>query len=936
MKRIEMCLAALALASLCAPAMGVPLLYLADTSGNPLTTVQAGLDETLQIAVFIDGVVDMAGFQVGITIDDGGTAIQPFGTVSLDYGPPDLGTWYVDEASAAADTYPEWVADVSVWWRTPWQLSSMVYGAPANPLFPPVGTPPPLGISGSGDIAIFHIDTGDVEGTATISIDGNYTIIGDRDGYEIVSTLGDPITIEISGAQDTLTLDAQDIYVQPGEQFEVNLDVSALGQPVNGCQAFLGYDDSVLNGIGVAAGGAPWSELIYSSWEMVPTADELDLAVGAPDGTDADGTIAVITFEVDPSAPDGTVTIDFRPDGDDLETTMLSDLSAQPVMPQKVNSQTITIDGTKPIVAITSVMQGSTDLTAADTWAVEGDVTVVVTASDATTAIAGPPTLTATDSNGQPIAVGDPMEDPAGTFTYTLTIDGNTATCTADLHAAATDLAGNVGTAEETFEVDVTDPEISIASVTQGGTDLTAPSTWAVEGTVTIVVNAADPKSGLADAPTLTATDSNGDTIAVGAPTENPPGTFTYTLTIDENTASCTASVSTSVSDNAGRSNSAAATFEVDVDDPVIAITSITQDGRDVTAGYAMEGTVTVVVEASDAKSDLAGAPVLTAADSASGAILVSGPAGGPGTYTYTLTIDGNTAEGTATVDVSVSDNAGNSNSASGTFGVDVTDPSIAIDSASQGGVELLGVSVNALQGVVSIDVTATDALSGLDGTPSVTVTPNGGTAETATFVSQAGDTFTYQWTITAATPNGTAVIDASVSDNAGNTSSDAASFNVNKNQVAVSIQLEDLAPQSGGIVRTVVFKATNAAGDVLMTWTEDILFTTDTVDLYTLTDVPQATVALSAKTDWNLRRKIEGLDMSANDGQAAADFTGDTNLPGGDINGTNGVNILDWSLMKINWFSDDPVADITGDGQVNLSDYITMKRNWFTAGDPE
>ena len=46
-------------------------------------------------------------------------------------------------------------------------------------------------------------------------------------------------------------------------------------------------------------------------------------------------------------------------------------------------------------------------------------------------------------------------------------------------------------------------------------------------------------------------------------------------------------------------------------------------------------------------------------------------------------------------------------------------------------------------------------------------------------------------------------------------------------------------------------------------------------------------------------------------------------------------VNILDFSLLKINWFTLNSVADINGDGMTSLPDYLIMSGNWYKAGDP-
>ncbi len=104
---------------------------------------------------------------------------------------------------------------------------------------------------------------------------------------------------------------------------------------------------------------------------------------------------------------------------------------------------------------------------------------------------------------------------------------------------------------------------------------------------------------------------------------------------------------------------------------------------------------------------------------------------------------------------------------------IDGTAPVIDINSAKQNFVELLtenGSITNAVQGVVNITITAFDVLSGLDGTPSVTVTQDGESPETATFVSESPvGTFNYAWTVTCSTPNLTATITAQVFDKSGN-----------------------------------------------------------------------------------------------------------------------------------------------------------------------
>ena len=57
--------------------------------------------------------------------------------------------------------------------------------------------------------------------------------------------------------------------------------------------------------------------------------------------------------------------------------------------------------------------------------------------------------------------------------------------------------------------------------------------------------------------------------------------------------------------------------------------------------------------------------------------------------------------------------------------------------------------------------------------------------------------------------------------------------------------------------------------------------------------------------------------------------------LRAGDLNGSNSINVLDYSILKVNWFTANPAADVNGDGVVNTLDYALMKANWFAVGDP-
>ena len=151
----------------------------------------------------------------------------------------------------------------------------------------------------------------------------------------------------------------------------------------------------------------------------------------------------------------------------------------------------------------------------------------------------------------------------------------------------------------------------------------------------------------------------------------------------------------------------------------------------------------------------------------------------------------------------------------------------------------------------------------------------------------------------------------------------------MNKNQITGTIELESFV----GTSREVVFVATGGVSDATWTITVDD-FGGGATGTYTLDDVPAGTTGLSAKTAWNLRSKVGLVDQG--DGQATADLTGVDHLPGGDLNGTNGINIQDYTLLKTRWLSADPLADIDGGGDVGVTDYTILKLNWFKMGDDE
>jgi hypothetical protein len=270
---------------------------------------------------------------------------------------------------------------------------------------------------------------------------------------------------------------------------------------------------------------------------------------------------------------------------------------------------------------------------------------------------------------------------------------------------------------------------------------------------------------------------------------------------------------------------------------------------------------------------------------------------------------------------------------------IDGTAPTINIVSAKQAGQELIGSGINAVQGTVNIQVTASDSLAGLVGPPTVTVADSASGTISVSYVNESpAGKFNYTATIAAATANGTATIDASVSDKSGNpASATPQTFNVNKNQITGSVAMVTLSGASYSFSRTVDVNAMDGSGTVLKTWNVSVSFVNNPVSgvatgSYTLTDVPGTAASISAKTAWSLRRKCP-TTLDGN-GQAVTDFVGTAGLRGGDINASNTINILDYSTLRTNWMTGNSVADINGDGQVQTLDYSIMKSNWFATGD--
>lgn len=272
---------------------------------------------------------------------------------------------------------------------------------------------------------------------------------------------------------------------------------------------------------------------------------------------------------------------------------------------------------------------------------------------------------------------------------------------------------------------------------------------------------------------------------------------------------------------------------------------------------------------------------------------------------------------------------------------IDGTGPNVTNLTAGQdqgaGPVNVLDCANATLQGTVEITVDANDALSGMASVPAIGV--NGPETLTAVLVDGEGPTFGWELQIDANTSAGTYTITITAADKAGNETTLTGKLCINKNEIDGTAAMDTWTVASYSFDRDVVFKATDSLGIVLEEWTVTVSFTNDDANAiasgsYNLKEVPRATANLSAKTDWTLRRKV-AVSFDVN-GQGIADFTGDDDLLGGDLNGSNTTNIPDFLVLRRNWFMHEAVADINGDGNVEASDFLVLRQNWFRTGDDE
>ena len=132
------------------------------------------------------------------------------------------------------------------------------------------------------------------------------------------------------------------------------------------------------------------------------------------------------------------------------------------------------------------------------------------------------------------------------------------------------------------------------------------------------------------------------------------------------------------------------------------------------------------------------------------------------------------------------------------------------------------------------------------------------------------------------------------------------------------------------GSSRAVTFSATDGA-TFTNHWNETLSFSQGEAG-YALTVLP-GTVRVSARTAWNLR-KTAVVDVSG--GFAPANFTGGSQLPAGDLDGSNAVDLVDYNLLAAAWYTSNSVVDFDGSGLVDIDDYFLLTNHWIESGADE
>ena len=584
----------------------------------------------------------------------------------------------------------------------------------------------------------------------------------------------------------------------------------------------------------------------------------VDGRVLEPTGNNADGSTS---GRIDATAP--SITINSPALDNDTTPTLSGTTDAAPgstvtltITDSAGNTQTVTAivqaDGTYSVDVPEELAEGEFTVNASVTDEAGNTATADTTGIIDTTA----PTITinapALDNDTTPTLTGTTDATPGSTVTLTITDSaGNTQTVTAiaqadgtysvdvpeelaegefTVNASVTDEAGNTATADTTGEIDTTAPTITI-NVPALDNDTTPTLSGTTEATPGSTV-------------TLTITDSAGNTQTVTAIVQ---ADGTYSVDVPEELAEGEFTVTASVTDEAGNTATADTIGVIDTTAPSITINAPALD-NDTTP------TLSGTTDATPGST-----VTLTITDSAGNTQTVAAIVQADGTYSADVPAE--LAEGEFTVNASVTDEAGNTVTADTTGVIDTTAPTITINA-------------------IATDSDTTPTLSGTtDAAPGstvlLTITDSAGITQTVTAIVQADGT--YSADVPAELAEGEFTVNASVTDEAGNTATADTTGEIDTNAPTITINAiatdSDTTPTLSG--------TTDAApgSTVLLTITDSAGIT------QTVTAIVQADGTYSADVPAELAEGEFTVNASVTDeagNTATADTTGeiDTTAP--------------------------------------------------------
>ncbi|TKB04907.1 Ig-like domain repeat protein [Alteromonas portus] len=706
--------------------------------------------------------------------------------------------------------------------------------------------------------------------TAIVQADGTYSVDVPAELAEgeftvnasVTDEAGNTATADTTGEIDTtaptITINA------PGSDNDTTPTLSGTTDATPGSTVTLTITDSA--GVTQTVTAIVQADGTYSV-DVPAELAEGEFTVNASVTDEAGNTATADTIgEIDTTAP--TITINAPGSDNDTTPTLSGTTDATPgstvtltITDSAGNTQTVSAivqaDGTYSVDVPAELTEGEFTVNASVTDEAGNTATADTTGEIDTTA----PTITinapGSDNDTTPTLSGTTDAAPGSTVTLTITDSaGNTQTVTATVqadgtysvdvlaelaegeftvNASVTDEAGNTATTDTTGVIDTTAPSITIDTIATGN-----DTTPTLSGTTD-----AAPGSTV----TLTITDSAGNTQTVTA-TVQADGT--YSVDVPAELAEGEFTVNASVTDEAGNTATTDTTGVIDTTAPSITIDTIAT-GNDTTP------TLSGTTDAAPGST-----VTLTITDSAGVTQTVTAIVQADGTYS--VDVPAELAEGEFTVNASVTDEAGNTATADTAGVIDTTAPSITIDTIATG-----NDTTPTLSGT-------TDATPG--STVTLTITDSAGVTQTVTAIVQADGTYSVD--VPAELAEGEFTVNASVTDEAGNTANADAQGAIDVTAPTISLNDPgingDATPTLSGLTdavpgSTITLTVTDSAG-VTQTFTTTVL-----ADGTFTVEVPNAV----AEGTYSVTAEV--TDGAGNTAQATASGDYDSTSPSTTVN---------------------------------------------------